>query len=70
MNLSDHTKFILFNQANAVTYIDEQRNMHTHATHQLVKMNFAGLNEKIALVLSTLNQMLIKRANRMQDTKH
>ncbi|KAJ3032137.1 UNVERIFIED_CONTAM: Cell cycle serine/threonine-protein kinase cdc5/MSD2 [Siphonaria sp. JEL0065] len=64
INLFDHSKLILSQNANVITYIDKNRNMTTRRLHDFLAMKEREVVDRITYARDILQQMIIKKAKR------
>ncbi|KAJ3027347.1 UNVERIFIED_CONTAM: Cell cycle serine/threonine-protein kinase cdc5/MSD2 [Siphonaria sp. JEL0065] len=64
INLFDHTKLILSQNANVITYIDKSRNMTTRKLYDFLAMKDREVVDRIGYARDILQQMIIKKMKR------
>ncbi|KAH6577121.1 hypothetical protein BASA60_004200 [Batrachochytrium salamandrivorans] len=64
LNLFDHTKLIISGRGKIITYIDTNREMHTHTLDWFLSHGSSEVIERIAYVRGVIYQMLVKKSKR------
>ncbi|XJO73244.1 hypothetical protein BDV3_004254 [Batrachochytrium dendrobatidis] len=65
LNLFDHTKLIISERGEVVTYIDSNREMHTHSLSWFLRHGSLDVIDRISYIRGVIHQILTKKSKRI-----